>query len=159
MSPTLRAQRIAGPRHARCRAGPIRSRLQADRILLNADDGEFGPQDRGSVIASRCVQSALMWLRRLPIQALVGRVPRRPKCCAIAHIAMKVRGAPQVICGPLSQPDLRGRVEAARERGHSVHNTLSLGQHQPDAYLLQRLPEPGDLRGRLGRLWDRRRAP
>jgi hypothetical protein len=30
-------------------------------------------------------------------------VPGRPKCCAIAHIAMNSRVEPLVICGPLSE--------------------------------------------------------
>ena len=51
---------------------------------------------------SRCGHSALRWLKRLSIQAWSVGVPGRPKCCAIAHMAMNSRVAPLVICGPLS---------------------------------------------------------
>ncbi len=41
-------------------------------------------------------------LNGLSIQAWSVGVSGRPKCCAIAHIAMSSRVDPEVICGPLS---------------------------------------------------------
>jgi hypothetical protein len=40
----------------------------------------------------------LMWENRLSIQAWSVGVPGRPKCWAIAHIAMNSRVEPAVIC-------------------------------------------------------------
>src|SRR3954447_6933243 len=57
----------------------------------------------GSRMASRCGQSALMWLNRLSIHAWSVGVPGRPKCCAIAHMARNSRVEALVICGPLSE--------------------------------------------------------
>ena len=59
-----------------------------------------------------------MWLNRLSIHAWSVGVPGRPKCCAIAHIAMNSRVDPEVICGPLSLTARRmGRRTASSTEG------------------------------------------
>lgn len=76
--------------------------VQADGVVFVADHGELRPQDL------RVTDPVKVWPVSFHVgeealdPRLVGRVPGRPKCCAIAHIAINSRVDPEVICGPLS---------------------------------------------------------
>src|SRR5437016_636768 len=74
--------------------------VQAHRVELVAYPVQLGPRTAGSSMRSRWGQSALTWLNRLSIQAWSVGVPGRPKCWAMAHMAMNSRVEPEVICGP-----------------------------------------------------------
>jgi hypothetical protein len=96
--------------------------VQPHGVVLDAYHGELGAQnggvgDRVEVwpvgldVAEETLDRRWRSSGRaiLDIQAWSVGVPGRPKCCAIAHIAMNSRVDPDVICGPLScQPKSRG---------------------------------------------------
>ena len=103
-----------------------------------------------SLMWSRCGHSAFRWLNRLSIQAWSVGVPGRPKCCAIAHIAMNSRVEPLVICGPLSLT--ASRIGATRRIDGGAAQPALAGFEEPEQpFELERVGER-DLNLRAGLL-------
>ena len=91
--------------------------MQPDGVVLDAHELKLGAQD------GRVGDRVEVWPVGLDVAeealdpGLVGRGVRRPKCCAIAHIAMNSRVDPDVICGPLSLTAKRiGTTASSRDR-------------------------------------------
>lgn len=65
--------------------------VQVLAVVLDADRVELGPEQAGSVMASRWGHWALSVPLRDSIQAWSVGVAGRPKCCAMATMAMNRR--------------------------------------------------------------------